>query len=218
MLTEQRLETLKQIGKALAGQFGKNCEIVIHKIAPDHSGSEIVFIENGEISGRKLGDGPSHVVLKQLAGAEESGADHVGYLTRSPDGKLLKSSTVFIRDEEGKVCAIFSINYDISLLSAARDALGGLILPLDADGAEPERIPQNVTELLDDLIRQADRLIGKPPTLMSKEEKIRAIRFLDANGALLITRSGDKISKHFQISKYTLYSYLESGKQEEKPE
>ena len=218
MLTKQRLETLKQIGKAVAGQFGKGCEIVIHEISEDHTGSAIVFIENGEVSGRKLGDGPSHVVLKQLAGAEESGADHVGYLTRTEDGKLLKSSTVFIRDEEGKVCAIFSINFDVSLLSAARDAIGGLILPLDDAQAEPERIPRNVNDLLDDLIVQSDRLIGKPAAAMSKEEKIRAIRFLNENGALLITRSGDKISKHFQISKYTLYSYLESGKQEEKPE
>ena len=34
-----------EIGKAIAGQFGKSCEVVIHKIAPDHSGSEIVFID-----------------------------------------------------------------------------------------------------------------------------------------------------------------------------
>ena len=192
--------------------------VVIHEIAEDHTGSAIVFIENGEVSGRKLGDGPSHVVLKQLAGAEESGQDHVGYLTRTEDGRILKSSTVFIRDEAGKVCAIFSINFDVSMLSAARDAIGGLILPTENEHAEPERIPRNVNDLLDDLIVQSDRLIGKPAAVMSKEEKIRAIRFLNDNGALLITRSGDKISKHFQISKYTLYSYLESGKQEENPE
>ena len=218
MLSEQRLETLKQIGKAVAGQFGKSCEVVIHEIAEDHTGSAIVFIENGEVSGRKLGDGPSHVVLKQLAGAEESGQDHVGYLTRTEDGRILKSSTVFIRDEAGKVCAIFSINFDVSMLSAARDAIGGLILPTENEQTEPERIPRNVNDLLDDLIVQSDRLIGKPAAVMSKEEKIRAIRFLNDNGALLITRSGDKISKHFQISKYTLYSYLASGKQEENPE
>ena len=75
---------------------------------------------------------------------------------------------------------------------------------------EPERITLNVNDLLDDLIRQADEMIGKPVPLMTKEDKIKAIHFLNGNGALLITKSGDKIAKHFGISKYTLYSYLDS--------
>ena len=67
----------------------------------------------------------------------------------------------------------------------------------------------NALEILDDLIEQSDRLIGKPVALMSKEDKVRAIHFLNEHGALLVTKSGDKIAKHFGISKYTLYSYLD---------
>ena len=44
---------------------------------------------------------------------------------------------------------------------------------------------------------------------MTKEDKVRAIQFLSNSGALLITKSGDKIAKYFGISKYTLYSYLD---------
>ena len=36
--------------------------------------------------------------------------------------------------------------------------------------------------------------------------------YLSNSGALLITKSGDKIAKHFGISKYTLYSYLDNSK------
>ncbi|NLF35083.1 MAG: transcriptional regulator, partial [Clostridiales bacterium] len=53
---------------------------------------------------------------------------------------------------------------------------------------------------------------GKPVALMEREDKIRAIRFLNDAGALLITKSGDKIAKYFGISKYTLYSYLDESK------
>ena len=70
-------------------------------------------------------------------------------------------------------------------------------------------VTHNVNDLLDDLIEQSDRLIGKPVALMSKEDKVRAIHFLNEHGALLVTKSGDKIAKHFGISKYTLYSYLD---------
>lgn len=47
---------------------------------------------------------------------------------------------------------------------------------------------------------------------MSKEEKIRAIQFLNDSGAFLITKSGDKVCKLFGISKYTLYSYIDEAK------
>ena len=77
---------------------------------------------------------------------------------------------------------------------------------------EPERITLNVADLLDDLIRQADELVGKPVALMTKDDKVKAIRYLSNSGALLITKSGDKIARHFGISKYTLYSYLDNSK------
>ena len=47
---------------------------------------------------------------------------------------------------------------------------------------------------------------------MTKEEKTAAIQFLNDSGAFLITKSGDKVSKYFGISKYTLYSYIDVNK------
>ena len=46
--------------------------------------------------------------------------------------------------------------------------------------------------------------------MMNKEDKIKAIRFLNDSGAMLITRSGDKISSYFGISKY--YAVRLSGR------
>ena len=56
---------------------------------------------------------------------------------------------------------------------------------------------------------QLHGLIGKPAALMNKEEKVTAIQFLNDAGAFLITKSGDKVSKYFGISKFTLYSYID---------
>ena len=74
---------------------------------------------------------------------------------------------------------------------------------------QPEQIVTNVTDLLDSLIEQSVALVGKPAALMNKEEKVMAIQFLNDAGAFLITKSGDKISKYFGISKFTLYSYID---------
>ena len=69
-----------------------------------------------------------------------------------------------------------------------------------------------MADLLDDLIAQAVAVVGKPASLMSKDEKVQAIQFLNNTGAFLITKSGDKVSHYFGISKYTLYSYIKADK------
>lgn len=210
MLQEQELDRLKQLAKGVAAQFGSNCEVVIHEISEKSTYHSIVAIENGHVTGRKVGDGPSHVVLEQLGNRRNDTPDQLCYLTRTPDGKILKSSSIYIRNDEGEICAIFCINFDISTMAIAENMLRNFMAVGETEQREPERITLSVMNLLDDLIRQADELVGKPVALMTKEDKVKAIHFLDTNGAMLITKSGDKIAKHFQISKYTLYSYLDS--------
>ena len=204
-----KLEELRHIARGIAAQFGPNCEVVVHDLSqhPDHT---IVAIENGHVSGRKLGDGPSQVVLEQLGKDGRAPEDQLCYLTRTPDGKVLKSSTIYIRNSRGKVTAILAINFDISALMMAAGAVRDFISVPEPQPAEPEKIV-NINDVLEELIQQSVALVGKPAALMNKEDKIRAIRFLNENGAFLVTRSGDKVAKHFGISKYTLYSYLDKS-------
>ena len=46
---------------------------------------------------------------------------------------------------------------------------------------------------------------------MSKEDKIKGLKYLDSKGAFLIKKAGDRVTKFYDISKYTLYNYLEQG-------
>lgn len=127
MLRQQSMDALKQIAKGIALQFGPNCEVVIHEISDKSAYSSIVAIENGHVTGRKVGDGPSHVVLEQLGHEDDSVRDQFGYLTRTKDGKILKSTSVYIRDETGRVAAILGINYDISMMQMLDSALHAFI-------------------------------------------------------------------------------------------
>ena len=206
------LQFMLQLAKGLARQFGPNCEVVVLDLDSNDPDSSIVAIENGQVTGRKVGDGPSHVVLEARKATPPPAEDHLAYLTRTPGGKVLKSSTLYIRDGEGKVEAVFSINFDVSALLAAESAVRDLAAPREEAQGEPTRITKNVADLLDDLLRESVELVGKPVALMDREDKIRAIRFLSDAGALLITKAGDKIAKYFGISKFTLYSYLDENK------
>ncbi len=211
----KRLELLKQIAAGIAAQFGDNCEVVIHDVSANHPDHTIVHIENGYISGRKVGDGASSVVLEQLQHQNEQPQDHLCYLTRTPDGRILKSSSLYIRNSRGAVTAILSINYDITNVMVMHQELGEFMLTRDKGQSEPEKII-NVNNVLNELIEQSVALVGKPVALMNKDDKVRAIRFLSDAGAFLVTKSGDKVAKYFGISKYTLYSYIDANKQEEK--
>ena len=62
----KRLESLKQIADGIAAQFGSNCEVVIHEVSSSRMDHSIVYIVNGHVSGRKIGDGASQVALEQM--------------------------------------------------------------------------------------------------------------------------------------------------------
>src|SRR5699024_2095443 len=147
---------LKQIADALAAQFGPNCEVVIHDLSSQNAEHPIVYIVNGHVTGRKMGHGTSKVFMEHILGADHDPRDHLAYLTRTPDGKILKSSTVYIRNSKGKVTAILSINYDISALLMINGAISGLISTPEAVQGEQERITVlNVNDLLEDQIGRA---------------------------------------------------------------
>jgi predicted transcriptional regulator YheO len=204
------LQFYERLAKAIAAQFGDNCEVVVHDLKSGDSEHTVAAIENGHVTHRKVGDGPSRVVLEALKEQDpDKLSDQAGYLMKTNDGRILKCATVYIRDENGAPEGIFSINYDVTEMLMAERAIGSILHHKEEKKA-PERIPQSVNELLDDLIEQSVQLVGKPVAMMSKEDKIEAIAYLNKAGAFLITRSGDKVSKYFGISKYTLYSYIDA--------
>ena len=210
-MDKKMLDFLTRLSHGLAAQFGENCEIVIHDIKPgDEMIRSISSIENGHVTGRKVGDGPTQAVIDAVMG-DGSAEDHFSYFTKTADGKILRSSTIYIKNDEGKIDGVFSINFDVTYLAMAENALRSFTGSVDSKKDAP-KITSNVETLLDELIEQSVKLIGKPVALMTKDDKIKAIHFLNESGAFLITRSGDKVAAYFNISKFTLYNYIDMGK------
>lgn len=217
----KRLDLLKQIAHGLAVQFGDSCEIVIHDLKSEQLEHSVVHIENGHVTGRKLGDGPSRVVFDTLSKDPAKIKDRLSYLTKTEDGRILKSSTMFVRGDNGTVEYIFSLNYDITALLSIESAVHSLVTTqketqirengLNEDDSQPQPILHNVTDLLDSLIEQALNLVGKPVAAMNKEDKIKVVKFLNNAGAFLITKSGDRVASLLEISKFTLYNYMDAG-------
>ena len=209
------LESLIMIAHGIARHFGNDCEVCIHDLQANDLEHTICYIINGHVSGRKIGDGASKIVLETLEALKKGDnvSDHLGYRTHTSDGRILKSSTIFLKDESGKYRFILGINHDMTDFINAQSALSNRVENIEAAGEDIYgQIPLSVNDLLDNLIEQSVKLVGKTPALMTKDEKVKAIKFLQDAGAFLITRSGDKISQFFGISKFTLYSYIDQAK------
>lgn len=209
------LESLIMIAHGIARHFGNDCEVCIHDLQANDLEHTICYIINGHVSGRKIGDGASKIVLETLEALKKGDnvSDHLGYRTHTSDGRILKSSTIFLKDESGKYRFILGINHDMTDFINAQSALSNIVENIEAAGEDIYgQIPLSVNDLLDNLIEQSVKLVGKTPALMTKDEKVKAIKFLQDAGAFLITKSGDKISQFFGISKFTLYSYIDQAK------
>ncbi len=209
----EELDFLKSFIKGIASHFGENCETVLLDVSnPEEYGSGlIVAIENGHITGRKVGDTGTNLGLEILRGNESEG-DKYNYMTQTKDGKMLRSTTMYIRNSQNIPIGCVCINLDITDLVMAENTIRQFTKTDNINTEVKEVFVNNVNDVLDLLIQEAQEHVGKPVAHMSKEEKMKGIQYLDKKGAFLIKKAGDTICSYFSISKYTLYNYLEKSR------
>lgn len=207
-MEKKLLNTLKQIADGIAVQFGSNCEVAIHDPHED-DGYSVAYVVNEHVSGQSAGSHTDRTLMEKRSLSELETRGHLSYMVKTMDGKVLKCSAICLKNEEGEAEAVLTIKYDVSQLAMIESALHDLVSTENVHQKDKEPM-MNVNELLEQLIQKSVELVGKPVVSMNKDDKIKAIQFLNRNGAFLVTKSGDKVAKYFGISKYTLYSYIDA--------
>ena len=212
---EQEMPFFKNLLKVLKNQFGSESEFILHDWSKgyDHS---VVAIENGHVTNRKIGDCGSNLGLEVIRGTTTSDMK-CDYITKTRDGKVLLSSTMYIKNDEGQALGALCINTDISKKIEIKEYLDRCLPDgLNKKEHSDEFFATNVSDLLLYLIDEGINKIGKPVCEMTKEDKMEVLRFLDNKGALLINKSGTMICQILEISKYTLYNYLDEIREHKK--
>lgn len=201
--------------KALAVHFGRNCETVLLDVSnyKEYGSGLIVAIENGHVTGREVGDTGTNLGLEILKG-NINGGDKYNYITQTLDGKMLRSTTMYIRNSKGIPIGCICINLDITDLMMAEKSIQDMLQMEESNKDINEVFVNNINDLLNMLIQQAQDYVQKPVYMMTREDKKTGIKYLEDKGAFLVRKSGDRICRHFNISKYTLYKYLDEIKQE----
>ncbi len=192
--------------KMLAMEFGDGCEVVLHDLVHDYDHT-IVEILNSHITGRSVGDCGSNLGLEVLRGTVKDG-DRYSYVTYTRDGKILRSSSMYIKDDEGKTIGALCVNLDITDTIKFEGFLKKFN-QFEIQEDTREVFVNNVSELLDYLLHEAENTVGKPVGRMTRDDKLKFLKILDDKGAFLISKSGERVCKYMGVSKFTLYNYLE---------
>lgn len=199
--------------KGIAQTLGPWFEVVIHDLKdPDHS---LVFIEGG-VTGRQPGAPVTDLVLKVLRTYGDKAADIIGYETRTKDGRRLRSSTMFLRDEAGRVRGCVCVNVDVSAFQQLMETLKQFTTaqapPVRANEDAVETFPTDVSEVLALLVERAVKGLGKPPSSTDRAERVELVRALDRKGAFLVKGAVDYLASILGVSRYTVYAYLEEAR------
>ena len=198
---------LRQIATGIERLFASHCEVVIHDFSDlEHS---IVHLQ-GSLSDRWVGGAATDLLLKHVR-AGDTAKDLHGYTTQLPNGRILKSSTMFLNDENGEAYGAFCINYDMSAFLGIHKLLSEFI----KSGTE-----ENISEALSDDINQTigaiiaetinEMEISGP--LLSRDDKITLIAKLDDKGVFQVKKAASILATQFGFSKATIYNYLREAR------
>ena len=202
-----RIQMIVPIVRGLAALLGPGCEVALHDISRlPHS---IVAIENGALTGRELGDGPTDRALRCLYDGDRAEDVHVHVAAR--DGRVLKSLLVTLRTQEGEAFGLLGLTLDISELVQAQRAIAG-VTSLNGGGelgmGNEEFGGGDIRDVVDGMISRIVGAMGKTPRAMSRAEKMEVVRRLEGHGAFLVKRSAEQVADALDLSRYTVFSYL----------
>ena len=209
------LLAFRPVMHAMAAAVGPGCEVVLHDLsAPEPDlGHTIAAIENGHVTGREVG-GPSTSLGVGVLHNQSADHNAFGYRGITGDGRQLRCSSVYFRNSAGRIIAALCMNVDVSAIHQARALLDGL-LPEDS-ASSPEQpnefFGRDLVAVMDVMVAEAIREIGKPVDQMSRDDRIAVLTKLDQQGVLQMRKGVERIAARLEISRVTAYAYLDEAR------
>lgn len=220
-----------QLTEFLGYVLGPDYEVTLHDVSDvNHS---LVAIANGHISGRSIGAPLTNVALQIInSRSYESGNWRLNYRGLSVGNKVLRSSTLFIKDENGALAGLLCINFDDSRYQDLADQVLKLCHPdvfvnsnFQYDAAAIRRTPvcAEDSEAFYDSAENAsgsairsviERMQLAEPSHLNTQKRVQIIRELEKQGVFLLkgaVRTAADILNCSQASIYRYRSQLRTG-------
>lgn len=209
---------------ALARMQGPSTEIVLHDLTnPAHS---VVYVVNGDITDRKVGQGVRHLVPEMLTSHEGKPIGPWWFRYRT---KLIRATTELIYDKAGEIIGALCVNEDVTgeerLFHSLEGCLPGLTMTdLKADGdtaglikpetsvkdAELSGKPDSVRKTVFRLISETAAQKAYAEAKTNRDVRRRLVRDLKERDVFLLKGSIEELARLLGLSKVTIYSDLDA--------
>ena len=209
---------------ALARMQGPSTEIVLHDLT--NLAHSVVYVVNGDITDRKVGQGVRHLVPEMLTSHEGKPIGPWWFRYRT---KLIRATTELIYDKAGEIIGALCVNEDVTgeerLFLSLEGRLPGLTMTdLKADGdtaglikpetsvkdAELSGKPDSVRKTVFRLISESAALLAFAEAKSYRDVRRRLVRGLKERDVFLLKGSIEELARLLGLSKVTIYSDLDA--------
>lgn len=217
IMNELDIKKYIDLSDFLGTVLGPDYEIIVYDL------KQILYIINGNISGRKSGDLLSPT-MKSILQREESAKETwlSNYRALSSNGKILRASSFFIKDESRKVVGGLNINFDDNRYKELSNLIFSLCHPdnyvsknisIEIKGNDEQTIfSENISNTIDEILNRINKSL--PFSDLSHSEKLDIIRQLYQKGIFSMKGSVKTVGNRLCCSPASMYRYLELVKKE----
>lgn len=204
---KQILESYKLFIDGLSAYLGTSYEIVLHSLG--NLEKSVIYIVNGEHTGRKIGAPITDLALRMYDNIQEAETDFIVYNSKNKKGEPLKSATIAIRGEMNRIIGLICIN--MYLNTSFYEVLSSFI-PSSINSINKNDLRESFSSDTDDLIKTAideekDIVMADASILPSNKNKIIVEKLYD-RGIFNLKDSIIKVEKLMGISKNTIYMHI----------
>lgn len=192
---------LEQIAEGLAATFAPFCEVVLHDLRdPQHA---ILAIHNN-LSDRAIGEPATELGLARIA---DPAFPQViaNYSNSFSDGRRAKSTSIGIKDNQGRYVAALCLNVDLTLFNSVQSAMAEFTT-VDARQPPLETLNRTNAEALRAAIDQFAARKAKTPRSLRAGERKALLRELKEAGFMNVRHATETVSAYLGVSRSTVYT------------
>lgn len=195
--------------EGLADYLGEGYEMVLHSLEDtEHS---VINIINGHHTGRTEGMPITDLALQML---EEIGKDdkkgYISYFTKNKKGEPLKSSTIAVRGEEGRIIGLLCINFYLN--TGFSEILSSYIPQISANSlVKSETFANNLDELIFSKVQEVRSTVMKDDEILPSLKNKEIINSLLQQGVFTLKDAVVKVADYLGISKNTVYMHIRNA-------
>ncbi|MGN6188528.1 MAG: helix-turn-helix domain-containing protein [Conexibacter sp.] len=195
---------LMRVGAAAARLFAPGCEVVLYSW---RRGRGKVAFAAGEGAKARVGE----PMPDEVRTVVERGEDVEGALVTQPGGRVLKRSTLLLRDGgevEGVLCMSLDVTPHMRLVKTLLQMTSFEGAPADASAFVADSFEDTVQSVIAECLYE----FGEGTGALSRERKIELIGRLDAKGVFRVQNAVALVGELLGLSRATVYNYLRAAR------